>query len=109
MSVFVQIEKAFHQKVFSNLSILILHGASDSFHVSVKPKKVTVTIEASPEILEEVVDEDFQIFVDVSDLSPGEFDLPLGIRAPKDVQLIHYQPQVVQVKISTREEKLGNV
>jgi YbbR domain-containing protein len=101
----VDIEKA-TDRTFENLPISI-NGIGERLQaVFVTPETglLTVTIQGVPNRMRELSSEDIQLYVDVSNLPPGDHEVPIRINLPNFVKLTDpSEPMRAVIRISRNE------
>ena len=101
----VTIDRVLEKKVFEDVPIhILLQHQQSLFDAIVKPELTTVELEAMSHILEGISPETLKIYVDVSDLEPGKYDLPVNLIPILDIGGVEFEPSEVEVEIRPRLE-----
>ncbi|QED45997.1 CdaR family protein [Cytobacillus dafuensis] len=98
-----QDEEKVESKTFSNLPIH-LTGLSNQFEASVQspPNGVSLTVTGKSGLIEQLKASDFQVFLDLSNLTEGDHDVKIKVNGPEDVQW-KLATEVAKVSITQKE------
>ena len=98
VEVYVRIREEVEEKVFDNHPIKILQSADRGWEAVLDPSNVSVLVGGNKEILNKLMPSDITVFLDLADLKPGSYELPLQTKAPKDVTVLKITPSTIKVK-----------
>jgi YbbR domain-containing protein len=88
---------------FDGIPISII-GLREDFTVTFEPNTGSVRLEASARSLENFEPPENFLTIDVSDRTPGTYDLPVTAALPEGFSLSRQEPQEVSVRIVSAEE-----
>jgi len=97
ISITVEIEPS-ENLVVENIPIIV-NGIGDDIMVNLEHQSVDITLEATPDRLQNINKEDIQVFVDVSNLPLGAHQLKLHVNTPRFVKAPQLQFNEVTVNI----------
>lgn len=86
---------------FKNVPIKILESPSSIFGVSLEKTEVYVELMKTEEYISKLDVANIVVFLDISELKEGTYQLPLQIKIPQGVKLIRIEPDVVKVTLDT--------
>jgi YbbR domain-containing protein len=98
IEVFVPIRLEYGSTVFHDVTVKILGTPNQFEFLAVQPAKVTFAVSGPKAVLDKVTPDLAIVFVDVSGLAQGEYELPLKFKLPNEV-VLNQKPPVVRVKI----------
>jgi YbbR domain-containing protein len=84
---------------------ITINGQNEDYAYSVLEPKTTeidVSLEAAPEVIANLTKDNVRLLVDVSNLTPGEYDLPLGYNLPSFVEISPGNPVTVRLKVEAK-------
>ncbi|HOL83385.1 MAG TPA: CdaR family protein [Caldisericia bacterium] len=103
ISVQIIIEKKI-SKVISNINISI-KDIDENFNYKITPESLEVEIYGFVSIVNEVKPSDFEAYVSVLDLTPGEHNLKINITSLKeDIKIVRIIPSEIKVIVTKKEE-----
>jgi len=103
ISVQIIIEKKI-SKVISNINISI-KDIDENFNYKITPESLEVEIYGFVSIVNEVKPSDFEAYVSVLDLTPGEHNLKINITSLKeDIKIVRIIPSEIKVTVTKKEE-----
>ncbi|HPP43996.1 MAG TPA: CdaR family protein [Caldisericia bacterium] len=103
ISVQIIIEKKI-SKVISNINISI-KDIDENFNYKITPESLEVEIYGFISIVNEVKPSDFEAYVSVLDLTPGEHNLKINITSLKeDIKIVRIIPSEIKVIVTKKEE-----
>ncbi|MBS4192879.1 YbbR-like domain-containing protein [Bacillus sp. FJAT-49705] len=90
-------------KTFSNIPIQ-LTGLSNQFEATVQspPNGISLTVTGKSGLIEQLKASDFQVFLDLSNLTEGDHDVKINVKGPADVQW-KLATEVAKVSITQKE------
>jgi len=100
VNVYIPIREEFGEKELKDVPVRILRSPAASGVVDLNPDKVTLVLKGSKLSLEKLVPETLLAYVDLSNLTKGDYDLPLQIVLPENVSLKDKEP--IKVKTAIR-------
>ncbi|MCF6093871.1 hypothetical protein L1765_07795 [Microaerobacter geothermalis] len=89
---------------------LSINGKREDMNVSLanpEMDQIDVTLLGAKELLKDVEKEDIQAFVDVSNMLPGTYDIPITFNLPNFVEVKNMDLQKVTVMISEQNRQSG--
>lgn len=84
-------------RIFTDIPVNII--SSTQFITTTKPKNATVTVRGAKSKIDSLQNLNIKININVSKLNVGEYKIPAEISLPKDIFLIHCEPQLFEIKI----------
>ena len=103
ISVQIIIEKKI-SKVVSDINISI-KDINENFNYKITPESLEVEIYGFVSIVNEVKPSDFEAYVSVLDLTPGEHNLKINITSLKeDIKIVRIIPSEIKVIVTKKEE-----
>ena len=84
---------------FKNVPIKILESPSSIFGVNLERSEVSVELVKTEEYISKLDVADIMVFLNVSELKEGTYQLPLQIKIPQGVKLVRIEPNVVKVTL----------
>lgn len=100
VNVFIPIREEFGEKELADVPVRILRSSSASGVADLSPDKVTLVLKGSKLSLEKLASETLLAYVDLGDLKKGDYELPLQVVLPENVNLKDKEP--VQIKAAIR-------
>lgn len=100
IEVTVPIEEDFVNKDFKDVRLKFLLSSTRHFPVQCSTSTVDIILTGCRHNLDKLTSKDILAFVDVADLNPGRYELPVNIKLPPDVFLLSDMPLV---KIAVKE------
>ncbi len=98
VEVYVRIREEVEEKVFDNHPVKILQSSSQGWEAKLDPEKATVLVGGNKEILAKLTAGEITLFLDLAELKPGAYELPLQSKSPKDVTILKTTPAIIKVK-----------
>ncbi len=98
VEVYVRIREEVEEKVFEHHAIKVLQSVEHGWEVQLDPKEVAVSVGGNKEILNKLSAGEITVYLDLADLKPGLYELPLQYNAPKEVTVLKVLPATVKVK-----------
>ncbi len=86
VSVYVDIREKQEENDFQDMSVKI-NGASKRTNVKISPDTVSMKLKGGVSLMKQLDRADLMLYVDVTDLTPGEYDLRIQLRAPDEKML----------------------
>jgi YbbR domain-containing protein len=105
IEVMVSIKQEGFERVIENVSINVMHAATKNFSVSVEPSTIHLKLKGPKNILTKLDKKNVLAYVNVAELSRGEYQLPLMVYVHPDVSLVGDVP-IVKVVIEESMEKM---
>jgi len=99
VKVMIQIEEGAIQKSF-DLPVKV-HNNKDDQKVVLSSETVKIKVEGKKDVVDKLLSEDFQIFVDVSGLEQGTHELEIQVDAPSDIQVLEINPAKLNAEINS--------
>jgi YbbR domain-containing protein len=87
---------------------IMLNGMSDDYTykiVSPETKEIDVSVEAAPEIIANLKVSDVKAVVDVSNIPPGVYEVPVNVSLPSFVEKGPDNPAAVMVEVTAKSEE----
>ncbi len=102
----VKIEKLETKEFVFNVSEMPIINLNENLNIKITDKNNTVelTIKDIRSNLDTITRNDIELILDVSDLLPGEYMLPIEILAKKEIRELYINPETVELKILDTEE-----
>lgn len=104
VDVYVKVEPELMQRVWEQVPLAIVQNPGVSVPVRCKISSVQVKAEGSRELVEKLRETDFRAYVDVSDLKPGDYQLPVSVIPVPGLLILSTAPGEVEVHIADRLE-----
>jgi YbbR domain-containing protein len=98
VEVYVRIREEVEEKTFDNHPIKVLESVSQNWEVSLDPRTASVLVGGNKEVLNKLAPSEITLFLDLADLKPGEYELPVQSKAPKDMTVLKIIPATVKVR-----------
>jgi len=108
IDVMVPIKQEGFERVVEHVPINVMYAAIKNFSVTVEPAAVDLKLKGSKNILAKLDKKNVLAYVNVSELSRGEYQLPLMLSVPSEIALVGDVP-VIKVVIEDAIEKLSVV
>ncbi len=105
VEVYVRIREEVEEKTFDNHPIKILESISQSWETVLDPQNASVVVGGNKEILNKLTAAEITLFLDLADLKPGSYELPIQAKAPKDITILKVNPTTVKVKTKETSSK----
>ncbi|HQJ57388.1 MAG TPA: CdaR family protein, partial [Caldisericia bacterium] len=103
ISVQIIIEKKI-SKVVSDINISI-KDINENFNYKITPETLEVEIYGFVSIVNEVKPSDFEAYISVLDLTPGEHNLKINITSLKEeIKIVRIIPSEIKVIVTKKEE-----
>ncbi len=99
VEVYVRIREEVEQKTFENHPIKVLQSANQNWDTVLEPPKVKIVLGGNKEILSKITSSEITIFLDIADLKPGTYELPIQATAPKEVTILSITPANIKVQV----------
>jgi YbbR domain-containing protein len=100
IQVFVNIVKSKEEREFKNSPVRVLQPAGKNYKCVLTPTSVSFKVSASRADFQNIQDQDFIPFVDISGFSPGvRYELPLNFVKKEAFKVVEMLPQSVEVQI----------
>ncbi len=100
VNVYIPIREEFGEKEFKDVPVRIVRSPTASGVVDLNPDKVTLVLKGSKLSLEKLAPETLLAYVDLADLTKGDYDLLLQVVLPENVSLKDKEP--IKVKAAIR-------
>ncbi len=102
----VKIEKLETKEFVFNVSEMPIINLNENLNIKITDKNDTVelTVKDIRSNLDTITRNDIELILDVSDLLPGEYMLPIEILAKKEIRELYLNPETVELKILDTEE-----
>jgi len=100
VNVYIPIREEFGEKEFKDVPVRILRSPAASGVVDLSPDKVTLMLRGSKLYLEKLAPETLLAYVDLADLTKGDYDLLLQVVLPENVSLKDKGP--IKIKAAIR-------
>ncbi|OGX12243.1 MAG: hypothetical protein A2351_05065 [Omnitrophica bacterium RIFOXYB12_FULL_50_7] len=100
VNVYIPIREEFGEKEFKDVPVRILRSPAASGVVDLNPDKVTLVLKGSKLYLEKLASETLLAYVDLADLTKGDYDLSLQVVLPENVSLKDKTP--IKIKAAIR-------
>ena len=81
----VDTEAVISSKKLKDLSIEI-NGMEDNQSVEIEPKKMDITLFGTSQDLKNITSKDIEVSVDISNLTEGEHDIQVSVKAPSSIE-----------------------
>jgi YbbR domain-containing protein len=98
IDVYVPIQEAYDEKTFDGVQVKLL-GSQGKGQVTLEPSVVSLSLRGPQKQFEGLTAAKLVAYVDISDRSEGEFDLPLQLFLPEGVKQKSEKPVTVHVRI----------
>ena len=95
----VEIAPVLENRLISGIPVALLRAAKPADEVTIVPTEIKVTLRGQKIPLESVMPRDIKAYVDVSDLGPGLYQLPLQTKLPANIVLETAEPAVIKVTV----------
>ncbi len=105
VEVYVRIREQVEEKVFDNHPIKVLQSLQVGWKAQLEPQTASVLLGGNKEMLSKLKPSEVTLFIDLADLKPGTYELPLQTKAPKEVTILKTTPEKVHVKIQEGANK----
>jgi YbbR domain-containing protein len=98
----ITIKEQSAEKLFEKTPVGILHSPAQNYAFKLTPPAVNVTVRGPTETVSKTEVKNIKCYVDVADLKPGEYELPIQTSMPKEIAVLKLDPATV--KVSIKEE-----
>jgi len=105
IDVFVPIRQESIEKIVESVSINVLQNSSSDYFVTIDPIVINVPLKGPETIVQKIDKKDILAYINVSELSRGEYQLPLMLTLPPEVSLASDVP-VITVNIDEKMKKI---
>lgn len=105
IDVFIPLRQEGFSKTLEHVPVNVLHSASSNFVVSIKPVMVDIPLKGTEKTIAALEKKNIRAYIDITELSRGEYQLPLMLSLPSEVALDGEVP-VITVTI---EEKMKEI
>jgi YbbR domain-containing protein len=85
IDIYIPIQEESDEKIFENITVRILRPAAGYEKVDVNPAAISFTLKGAKKQLETITAEKLFAYVNVADLQPGDYDLPVEFFLPEGV------------------------
>lgn len=100
IDIYIPIREEFGEKEIKDVNVLILNAPNiNNNGVDIEPEQVSFVLKGSKQYLEKMTAENLLAYVDISGLKKGEYELPLKVILPANVNLKDKQPILIKVTI----------
>jgi len=100
VNVYIPIREEFGEKEFKDVPVRILRSPAASGVVDLSPDKVALVLKGSKIHLEKLVPATLLAYVDLADLTKGDYELPLQVILPENVGFKDKEP--IKIKVAIR-------
>ncbi|MBI1883090.1 MAG: hypothetical protein HYS08_02660 [Chlamydiae bacterium] len=100
VDVYTRIEPDLAKRTLGGVTLSLLEGPKARVPVRFVKDEIEVTLEGSSDILEKMHASDLKAYVDVMDLKPGKYQLPVNVLPVRGLNVVESNPRVVEVEIS---------
>lgn len=105
VDVYVEITRSLKTKNLSPVRVQIVKSPEQGGNISVKPSDVSLVIEGTESDLQSLKNEDIIVYIHVSGLKEGKYELPMRTIVPASYNVVKVEPEVADVTISLIEIK----
>jgi len=99
IGLYLSISRQHKVRRFSGVPVRVMSSAGTLEGVALDPAEVIVFIEGPEEIIDAVVPPRIGAYVEVMDLAPGAYELPVRVSAPSGTNLQKAEPNVIRARI----------
>ncbi|MBI1870613.1 MAG: hypothetical protein HYS07_05385 [Chlamydiae bacterium] len=99
VDIYVKIDQEMSRKKFNHVPVALLYGLKDHLATHILNPQIEVSLEGGSELMGKLSDSDLKAFVDVTDLKPGKYQLPVNVIPVKGLNIVGIQPQSIEVEI----------
>lgn len=78
---------------------LVVRNAKADHEVVLTSQVIKVRVEGAGNSIDKITAEDIEVFIDVKDLEPGQHEVEVQHRKPRDVEVLKIEPQRVKIEI----------
>ena len=100
VDVYIPIREEFGEKEFKDVPVRILRAPAASGVVDLSPDKVSFALKGSKLYLEKLTPETLLVYVDLGSLKKGNYELPLQVVLPENVNMKEKEP--IKIKVAIR-------
>jgi YbbR domain-containing protein len=104
VDVFVKIEPKDMKTTLENVPVAVLQGKSLDSSVSISKSRVQVVLEGPESLVSKIRSSDMKAYVDVTDLKPGKYQLPVSFIPVQGANILEIKPAVVEIEIKRKLE-----
>lgn len=104
VDVFVKIEPKDMKITLENISVAVLEAKSLNSSVNISKNRIQVVLEGPENIVSKLRSEDVKAYVDVTDLKPGKYQLPVSLIPVPGANVLEIRPAVVEIEIGGKLE-----
>jgi len=104
VDVFVKIEPKEMKITLENVPVAVLQEKNLDSTVSISKGRVQVVLEGPEGIVSKLRSSDLKAYVDVTDLKPGKYQLPVSLIPEQGVNVLEIKPAVVEIEIGRKLE-----
>lgn len=99
VDVYVKVEQEMTQRVVENIPVVILQGPIGTQSFRLTTSVVRAHVEGPKDWLDKIRATDLKAFIDITELKPGKYQLPVNIMPIQGVTVTTIEPDVVEVEI----------
>ena len=107
VDVYVKVEAELVKKTLEKIPVALLQQPGVGTSVEFEDTSIQVTLEGSEDLVEKIRDTDLKAYVDITDLKPGKYQLPVHIIPVQGLQILGFSPQAVEVEILRKLESVS--
>ena len=104
VQVLVKIEREFTKQTFSQIPIMVLDSSEISRKSVISPKVASVSLSGPKEMMPVLQLKEIKIYVDISGLKPGKYELPISTLLPEGVSAEAIVPNEIEVEVKSELE-----
>lgn len=107
VDVFVKVDQELSKKTLDHVRLTVLQepGIETTVRFAISPVKIT--LEGSVDVVEKIRDSDFKAYVDVTDLKPGRYQLPVTVLPAQGLSILQIDPRIVDVEVLGKLEAVS--
>lgn len=99
VDVYVKVEPELSKKILERVPVVLLQEPGIGTSVEFAKASIQVTLEGSSDLVEKLRDTDLKAYVDITDLKPGKYQLPIYIIPMPGLNILNFSPQAVEIEI----------
>lgn len=106
VTVIVVLRPELQQRSFEDIKVDILKSIGASNEIQIIPGKVDLYLRGSDPVMNSLSAEDIRVYIDLIDLKPGTWELPLHTAFPSGISLDRADPEIIKVIIAPGPDDL---
>ena len=101
VDIYIPIREEFDEKEFKGVAVRVLNTSGMNNNIDINPEKVSLVFKGAKRNLEKLVPEKLLAYIDLSGLKKGDYELPLQVVLPEDLNMKDKKPIMIKATISS--------